>query len=97
MTDEVSRADDYRQRTYASLEKHCSSRGIPEPEFGSVRAAIAEQFGKTIDEMIEPELRNVNRELPYILIGYLEGAKRRPMPAASVPEDGAGTFSMDAD
>jgi hypothetical protein len=71
----------YATATDASIKEHCERRGIPAEEVGSVRVAIKEKFGKALSEMDDGELRKVNRELPYILVDYLGGAKRRDLPA----------------
>lgn len=68
----------YFERTLISIATSCKVRGIPEPEVGSVCAVIGKHYEVPLDEMNEPQLRRVNRELPLIMKAYLKGKKRRP-------------------
>jgi len=74
----------YYEKTLDSLAVNCETRGIPEPEYGSVKAAITEKYGVALEEMNEPQLRRLNRGLGDILFIYLEGIKRRPSVVAQV-------------
>lgn len=71
----------YLERTLASIEAQCAVRGIPQPEIESVRAHIQQKYGKALDVMSDHELKKVNQNLPALFVDYLDGQKRRTMPA----------------
>lgn len=69
----------YLAKTKASIAKQCSRRGIVETDMiAEVEAFFRQRFDKKLDEMSERQLREVNQELPRIMLAYLEGMKRRP-------------------
>lgn len=75
---------EYREKVIASVAENCRRRRISVDELGDVLGFVEERQGKTISEMIEPDLRRVQRNLPATLDEYLDGAKRVDVPAAEV-------------
>ena len=69
----------YGARTLRSIEVQCEARGIPPEEVESVLAHIKAKTGKPISKMDSRQLRNLNRDLPHVMVAYLGGEKRRPM------------------
>jgi hypothetical protein len=69
----------YMERTLTSIKTQCSVRGIPPEEIESVLAHIKAKVGKPVEKMSSRQLRNLNRDLPHVMVDYLGGKKRRPM------------------
>ena len=68
----------YMERTLTSIKTQCSVRGIPPEEVESVLAHIEAKVGKPVQKMDSRQLRNLNRDLPHVMVDYLGGKKRRP-------------------
>jgi len=83
----------YAERFDDSLAANCAVRGIPEEEFGSVKAYIRKVFGKKPDEWLEEhELVRIQKVIESVMTGYLEGATIRPtVPDATDSKQGEAT------
>ena len=68
----------YMARTLTSIRTQCSVRGIPPEEVESVLAHIKAKLGSPVEKMTSKQLRNLNRDLPHVMVEYLGGKKRRP-------------------
>jgi hypothetical protein len=75
----------FRGQVEKSLLNQCEVRGIPEEEAESVKAAIRKKYGMGLSEMHYGYLKRVSRELPQIMLDYLDGEKRRPLPGQRLP------------
>jgi hypothetical protein len=75
----------FRGQVEKSILAQCEVRGIPEEEVDSVKAAIRERYGMGLEEMHYGYLKRCSRELPDIMVAYLDGEKRRPLPGQRLP------------
>ena len=69
----------YCAKTLRSIAVQCEARGIPPEEVGSVLSHIKAKVGKPVEKMDTRQLRNLNRDLPHVMVEYLGGKKRRPI------------------
>jgi len=75
----------FRGQVEMSLANQCEVRGIPVEEMDSVKAAIRKRYGMGLEDMHYGYLKRCSRELPTIMVEYLGGDKRRPLPGKRLP------------
>ena len=81
----LSEEDFFRGQVEKSLLVQCERRGVPVEEADSVKAAIRKKYGVGLEEMHYGYLKRCSRELPDIMVEYLGGDKRRPLPGQRLP------------